>query len=216
MYIKKSYINILVLIFSISLYIVFGGQGCSQGFTTSTQQSSVSPVIQALQPNLDDEENDPNKPSFSLVYGKQVLDHYNSCLGYGAVSSRTSARWEEKKGTISENGKVKSLTAPMLVAATSIAGEVCKDLVDIEKQTPRLMLGVNFLSQDLPTSNSIKTAIRRLSRSCWARDEDPLEAQLIEDSLYQNFGTTSEASKAEKSMLYLCTAMLSSLDTITR
>jgi len=215
MTIKKSYINILVVIFSISLYIIVGGQGCSKGFTTSTQENSPS-VIKDLQTNLDDEENDPNKPSFSLVYGKQILDHYNSCLGYGAVSSRTSAMWEEKKGTISENGKVKSLTAPMLVAATSIAGEVCKDLVDTEKNAPRLMLGINFNSQDLPSSNNIKAAIRRLARSCWARDEDPFESQIIEDSLYQTFGTTAEASKSEKSMIYLCTAMLSSLDTITR
>ena len=149
-----------------------------------------------------------------MVYGKQILDHYSSCLGSGKNSDRAIAMYQSKAGTISETGAVTTLTAPMLMAATSIAGEVCKDLIISEKVASRIFIGVNLDGTTLPDQDSLQDAMRRIARSCWSRDEDAKEGEIIMSAINSAFQGANAANTAHDAALFMCTSMLGALDSL--
>jgi len=208
---KKLIIKMATAIMGSALLITGLGQGCSQWSALSMDGSDGSSVSQSY-------ENDPAyKPgvaTVALIYGKQGLDHFNACLGSGRPSERTLAMYNSKRGSISESGAVGTLTAPMLMAATSVAGEVCKDLIENEKTAPRIFMGVNFSSTSLPADGVIQNAMKRIARSCWSRDEDRVEAEIIMDSVRSVFSGANGPNTAHDAMLFMCTSMLGSLDSI--
>ncbi len=209
---KKLMLRIASIVVSGGMIIVGLGQGCGK-FTvigdtsagTSTQNSDTSEDDPAILPNTS---------TVALVYGKQVLDHYASCIGSGLPSDRTLAMYSSKAGTISETGAVSTLTAPMLMAATSIAGEVCEDLIINERSAPRIFIGVNLSGTAMPATSSMQDAMRRIARSCWSRDEDPTEAEIIMGSMQSAFQGASGANTAHDAALFMCTSMLGALDSL--
>lgn len=156
----------------------------------------------------------PNTQTLSLVYGKEILDHYSSCIGSGLPTDRALAMYDSKKGTISETGAVSTLTAPMLMAATSIAGEICEDLILKEKIAPRIFIGVNLSSPSLPAQNLLQDSMRRIARSCWSRNEDAVESQIVMSAINDSFSGADVTNKAHDAALFMCTAMLASLDSL--
>jgi hypothetical protein len=200
----------IILIFMASATVVIGfGQGCAK-----TQKSSnAGSVDAASQTNNNTSELDPNSQTLSLVYNKQILDHMVSCSGIGVASDETLITWSEKRGAVSIDGTVLSLTSPMLMAVTTIAGDVCRDLINTEKTTPRLFNNINWSATSLASDATLNDSIRGLALSCWQRQEADEERQVIMDALHSEFGTgTINNSDA---FLFLCTSMLSSLDTLT-
>lgn len=202
------------VVFILSASIAIGitlGQGCAKSFYKSpssgtTNNSSTSANIEAT--TLD-----PNVATLGVIYNKQVLDHFVSCSGLGVASDETQATWSSKKGAISIDGTVTSITAPMLMAVTTIAGDVCRDIISQEKQNPRLFPGVNWAAAALPSDATLGDSIRGLALSCWQRPEDDQEKQILFDSIKSQF--TGASVTPDDVYLFLCTTMLSSLDTLT-
>jgi hypothetical protein len=211
--VKKQLIARIASIVMTGAVIIVGlGQGCGKFTAMSSDSSSGS--AQNSEATSDDPGIQPNTETVALVYGKQVLDHYSSCLGSGIPSDRTLGVYSSKAGTISETGAVSTLTAPMLMAATSIAGEVCEDLLTHEKTAPRIFIGVNLMSTTLPAQGPLQDAMRRIARSCWSRDEDPAEADIILGAVNSAFQGASGANIAHDAALFMCTSMLGSLDSL--
>jgi hypothetical protein len=154
----------------------------------------------------------------SVVYANQIIDHYVSCMGTGKASDRTLAMYEDKKGSISEFGGANTITAPMLMAVTSIAGEICVDLLNQESTVAldqrRILTNIDLAAKDLPNTGLMSDSIRRMARSCWNRNETDEERQILLDELLIAFpsGTTNLSSR--HAMLFLCTSVLSSLDAL--
>ncbi len=206
---KPMRISILVM----GLVGIIFGHGCGQFSTNQTSGTETSSSLV-----LNTGPNDEFVPlqdtkTVGLVYSNQVLDHFLECSGAGQASDSTLAMWEQKKGSISELGGPTQVTAPMLMAITSIAGEVCHDIVEREKTSPRLFVGVNLAQAALPSDNVLGDAVRRLSRSCWQRNETDEERAYLVNQLVTGF-QGGDAANSQRAMLFLCTAMLSSLDSL--
>ncbi len=208
------------IIVRVSLFMVLGGmtlvglgQGCGK-FSVNNFSSEGSATGSAIGTTPDDPSLAANTSTVGLVYGKQILDHYSSCLGSGLPTDRALVMYSSKAGTISETGAVSTLTAPMLMAATSIAGEICEDLIQNEKVAPRIFIGYNLTGTSLPNAGSMQDAMRRIARSCWSRDEDPTEAQIILGSVNSAFAGANGSNITHDSALFMCTSMLGALDSL--
>ncbi len=207
---KRVWQIIFILLGSLSVGIGLG-QGCSRPFGTSSGSSSSSSNSASVDQN--GYQIDPNAQTLSLIYNKQVLDHLVSCSGVGVPSDETQATWSSKRGAVSIDGTVLTITAPMLMAVTTISGDVCRDLINQEKTTPRIFNNVNWSGTVLPSDTALRDSIRGLALSCWQRPEEDLEQQVIMDAVKSEFSTgTIDVTDA---YLFLCTSMLSSLDTLT-
>lgn len=206
----KSRVKQAVFLVMLSLAIGISlGQGCARPFQSLDSNSSTFNMSSILPEEYIP---DPNAPTLSVVYNKQVLDHMVSCSGVGIPSDATQATWASKRGAISIDGTVLTITAPMLMAVTTIAGDVCRDLIDQEKISPRLFLGVNWASTMLPSDAILNDSVRGLALSCWQRSEEEVERQTILDAVKSQFsGASINNSDA---FLFLCTSMLASLDTL--
>ena len=133
----------------------------------------------------------------SVVHSGQVLKNMVAVSGIEEPSASTKALYEQKKGSFSENGKANTVNAPMVMAAASLGGEVCNDLVNKERGLPqgerRIFPQVDFGSGPNNVSNTARMDIvRRMARSFWGRNE------------------TDTGNLA----LYTCTIMLASLDSM--
>jgi hypothetical protein len=205
---KRVWQITFVLLGSLAVGIGFG-QGCSKPFNSTSGSSdgaSTDPLVDENGYQLD-----PNAQTLSLVYNKQVLDHLVSCSGIGKASSETEGTWASKRGAVSIDGTVTTITAPMLMAITTISGDVCRDLIEQEKKQPSLFKGVNWTDTSLPADPALNDAIRGLALSCWARPEEEIERSMILETVKSEFTGAISPSDA---MLFLCTSMLASLDTM--
>ncbi len=200
-----------VLLASLSIGIGLG-QGCAKPFNASTTSSNDTNASSADNVDQNGYQINPNAQTVSMVYNKQVLDHLVSCSGVGVASEETAATWASKRGAVSIDGTVLTITAPMLMAVATISGEVCRDLIGQEKANPRVFNGVNWAGTSLPMDGVLNESIRGLALSCWQRPEEEVERQIIMDAVKSQFVGTVNPSDA---YLFMCTSMLSALDTLT-
>lgn len=158
----------------------------------------------------------PGVPTASVVYAKSALDSMVACTGIESPSEATLLEYEKRKGSFTEYGYATEVTAPMIMAVTSMAGEVCRDLVKKEKamssDARRVFKSFNFAQGPAAlASGDIADATRRLARLCWSRDESQEEMQIF-DSEIKSAYTGTLATDTEKAALALCTGVLGSLE----
>lgn len=210
---RIALLSVLLIVGGATLSI---GNGCSQQYSirgATGLNSTASSGGGAGAPNTDIDVI-PGARTVSLVYSKQVLDQLASCTGLAIPSDKTTAMYEQKQGAISTYGYVNTVTSPMMMAVTSIAGEICNDLVDQEaSKGPRLFLGYNFSAASLPNSSQLSDTVARIALSCWQRNETANERAVLLDMVTSTVGV-SEPMAGRKAALMLCTAMLSSLDSL--
>jgi len=185
------------------------GNGCSGNFKAIDLPGALDATSSAA---LSSAQGDypiiPGAKTVSVAYSKQVLEQMTACTGVQRVSDSTLAMYEQKKGAISVLGAPNTITSPMMMAITSIAGEVCNDLIAQETAGPlRIFKGMTLSAATAPATADIKDAISRLSLSCWQRFETDLERQAILDLV-------ASATNTKTSALLMCTAVLASLDSI--
>ena len=210
----KQFKILLAVAVSATLVLITVGNGCSKrneftaaslsgsGSNTSSGSADQGEVIV------------PGVKMVSVVYAKQMLDQVTSCVGLLKPSDNTIRVYQAKSGAISLYGDASSVTAPMLMAATSIAAEVCNDLIQQEKlsATPHIFVNWNLnsaaASTSLPANGDISNAISRMGLSCWQKAPDNNEINALVSL------AVTESPTRENSALMLCTAMLSSLKTL--
>ena len=212
--------NKRIILVSAGLFIVGAtlsiGNGCSKQYLSKSGSiiDAASSVLPASSAPGSDVEVLPGARTASLVYSKQVLDQLSSCAGLASPSDKTIAMYQTKQGAISTYGYVNTVTSPMMMAVTSIAGEICNDLVAQEVTNgPRLFVGYNFRDAVLPNSTQLSDSISRIALSCWQRRENESEKQVLLDMITSSVGV-AEPMGGQKSALMICTAMLSSLDSL--
>jgi hypothetical protein len=211
---RNKKIIIIAVISVVGVATLSIGNGCSQQYANfgSSNGNSAAGVGPGGSNPSTDVTVIPGARTVSLAYSKQVLDQLSSCAGLAAPSDKTIAMYQQKQGAISMYGYVNTVTSPMLMAETSIAGEICNDLINQEMTSgPRLFIGYNFAANTVPDANMLGDSISRIALSCWQRNETSTERQLILDMIGSSVGA-AEATASKKSALMICTAMLSSLD----
>ena len=190
-----------------------GGSGSDMGSTMGTTNGTGAGG--GFQPMA-------NTLTVSLIYNKQLLDNMVTCTGIGTPSVQTVDEWQGRQSSFSEYGYATDVTAPMLMAITAVAGEVCNDLLDKEENLSadqrRIYNSVNFAA-GVSALNSTVTAdmVRRMARACWARNENPDELQIVQDELATALAgvNATDPVQTHNAALMVCTAMLSSLSGIT-
>jgi hypothetical protein len=224
----KHFKIIAATVVSLTAILVMVGNGCSK----RADYSSMSSSNDALNNQFDNDGQGGTNPqsadiiagakTASVVYAKQALDQLTSCAGVRVASDDTIRMYNSKEGSISAYGDFNSVTAPMLVALTNISGEVCDDLIDQEirdeantndnGRVARIFVGFNMSSTTLPSQSATNDAIARLSQSCWHKQESAQERTQILDLLATVPNGSAMATRRQA--LLLCTAMLSSLNSL--
>jgi hypothetical protein len=212
---------------SLTFLLVVVGNGCSKraDYSSSSSGSGGNVFDDEGNGSLSSQSTDiiPGAKTASVVYAKQALDQLTSCAGVRLASDDTIRMYNTKEGSISAYGDFGSVTAPMLVALTNISGEVCDDLIDQEVRddaatndngrVARMFIGFNMSSTATPSQSAINDAIARLAQSCWHKQETAQERTQILDLIATIPNGSALASRRQA--LLICTAMLSSLNSLT-
>jgi hypothetical protein len=201
-----------------ALVLIVGFQNCSPGLVQSSKLDSNGSSGNTV---LNIEED--TKP-VSTVNSENLLVSMQSLAGIETISDRTVAAAVGAKSKVSETGKVDSINGPMWLSLTNLAGEVCLDLITEEKakaQADRRFFGqVNFNAPPSSMTPEVRDdVIRRMARNFWGRNETPPERTVIKSSLDEAIALprrtgVSDALETEDALIYTCTAMLSSLDSM--
>jgi hypothetical protein len=146
-----------------------------------------------------------------VITQRQVLPNYMKCLNLpiANVSEATKTTMNESVASLSLEGDVKDISAPLLMAITKVAGEICNDLIKYEK--PNLTNRKFFPGYKLGTSNSqtysFSNTLKTFASACWGRAATDDEVAGVIASYKTATQDTSEA-------IYACTVMLSSSQAI--
>lgn len=157
---------------------------------------------------------------YELIYSENTLPTILSVTGLQTSSGALNTAMNRNVTKISETGQPDSLTPPMLIGLTSISNRACQDLVDAEKAISnttqrRFFQKVDFSKGPQSITQDAKVdSIRRMARSFWGRNETQQELDLLVSAFEQEFkGIGDSSSKTPMTLMFLCTAMLASVDT---
>ena len=203
----------------LALVLMMGFQNCAPGVVQSTKLTSTGGTTET--PLNIEEDTNP----ITVSYSENIITSMQLQTGLATVSARTLTANTNAKAKITETGKADSVNAPMWMAVTNLAGEVCLDLVTDEKAkaaTARRFFGqVDFTRAPASFTSDIKSdLIRRMARNFWGRNETVAERTVLVSSLDTAIAdarrtNVNDATETEDILVYTCTAMLSSLNAIT-
>lgn len=146
-----------------------------------------------------------------VISQRQLLPNFQKCLNLQAsqISATSKAAYKESIPSLSLEGQAKDVSAPMLMAITKVASEMCLDLINVEKNStnrkyfPGFTLGGSTANTQ---SFSLSSTLNTLGNACWGRNLTSAEASIISTEL----GTRKDLAGA----LFACTAILSSAQAI--
>lgn len=205
---RQSFRQLIALIVLGAAVIVLNGQGCGQ-FQSQVQNGVGTLLLNSTPPET--VKVIPNTKTLSMSYARQIVDSMVSCTGLRQATDGINNAYEERKGSLSEYGYALEVSAPMLMAAVTVAGEVCNELIEREMPSNqrRIFNRIDFSrSPSSLSDDAIGETVRRLARSCWARNETADELNII---LSEMKGAFANESQSKEAMLMICTSVLSSL-----
>jgi hypothetical protein len=168
--------------------------------------------------------NDPVYSPYALLTGEQIFKGMLNLTGT-APTGAVNNEYKSRENAFSLNADLKNITSPMMIAITSLGGEVCNTLLasEISKSTSdRAFFSEVDFTKDVSNVNTdqFDFVIHSLARTFWGRNETEEERNLLLNGKSE-FLATLEASKATQAtstrdlMLFTCSAMLSSVDAFT-
>lgn len=221
--------------------LVIGFQNCSQTQLTSPSKQTAAVAIDDSVSGPSPQQ--PESPLFdstgadlkpvSVLYSENILLSMQSQLGIQVPSARTIAAFTAGKSQLSAKGpvgNVDTVNQPMWGAITTLSGEFCVDTINLEKAKPigsaqapgtrSFFNQVNFTQAPAGLSMTARAdSIRRLSLALWGRPETADELLQIQNGLTAMLQLppvtgTNNALQTENAMLFVCSSMLASLDSI--
>jgi hypothetical protein len=188
---------------------------------TSFSQSSTGGGSLGCEPNCFEK---PASP-YTLMTSHQVFSTMLNVTGQtGAVSGTMRQEYDARTGSLADNDNLASVNAPLQMATTSLAGEVCNSLLTREQglaaNARQFFSQVDF-NRNLAgnTTAAYTLAIENMARSFWGRALTADETQVL-NQFYNEFSTEFSAGLSaadqvrltRKLYLSACSAMLSSFD----
>lgn len=135
--------------------------------------------------------------------------------------------YDARSGSLADNDNIAGVNAPLQMAATAVAGEVCNSLLTREQALGingrKFFNGVNFGANLAGnTSSAYASSTEAMAQAYWGRSMTPDEMKIMNDfyaDFVSSFGTQGAAAEQVRATrkLYLsaCSAMLSSFDAIS-
>jgi hypothetical protein len=175
-------------------------QSVETGGLTSTSQFPTKIDLKEKQPGI--------------VKQSQILPSYSSCLNMPMTSYSATTRqsYKDLKTNLSDDGKSTTVSAPLLMAITQLAGDVCNDLIEYEKTNGlSFFQSFNLSQQSVAGSANLDQSVQKFASSCWGRSINDNEQQYIIDEFNKtNLGNTKGLSAA----YFICTTMLASPEVV--
>jgi hypothetical protein len=162
---------------------------------------------------------------YALLSAEQTLSSMMKVTNTTMASPATLNEYTSRYGALAAGNDLSMANAPLMLGATSLAGEVCNNLLAQEKALPaadRNFFGaVNFAAGlNSFNDNAYAMVVRGMARSFWGRSENTEEAALL--SNFKNefimavpAANIGDAAATSNLMLGTCAAMLSSVEAIT-
>lgn len=183
----------------------------SSASTGGVNDPNPSPVLQNLQ--------------FSVLSGEQVFGSFLSVTGQKTAIASMTAEYNRRIGTFATEPQLGVINSPMLLAVTSLGGEVCNEFVRLEQAkaaADRTYLGpVNFGGAlSTLTEAQYDTVTMSLAKSFWNRDLTTEEKTMFRN-FRKDFATTVPTAEMTNTkhtralILSTCSAFLSSLEVYT-
>ncbi|MFK8137944.1 MAG: hypothetical protein AB8E15_06270 [Bdellovibrionales bacterium] len=150
----------------------------------------------------------------SVVSARQVLDNYTECLQIrdDELSNDVVSTFNNTKASLAIKGEAGEVNGPMMMALTSLSGALCDNVIRTEEILDSSNRGffkeIDF-DRDQWQEEAMVNSMRRLSRSCWRRNEDPEERDRILNEIVNTYGNSPDPRTAS---LFMCTAILASAD----
>lgn len=199
--------NILFIILIITI-------GCGQ---PKALQNSLNQLGSVTDPDTGDTLKVVPTKVESVISQRHFLPSFQKCLGLtdAQISARTKAAMNESISSLSLDGNVSTLSAPMMMSVVKIAGELCQDIVNLEinnnqrKYFPGFNLGGSTNSQ----SFNLSTTLQKFASSCWGRAATSDEIAVIVKNMT---AVNLNVSKDKNAALFACTSALASSQTIRR
>jgi hypothetical protein len=162
---------------------------------------------------------------YALLNAEQALSSMLNVTEQPQANTAVRNEFNIRNSAFSVNSYLASMNAPMLLSATSLAGEVCNSLIARERPLAgpqRLFFeGVNFAAGPAQINGpDYASVVQVFSQKVWGRSLASEEAEFF-NQYYTDFMatlTTAERTQAAKtSAFYLsvCAAVLSSFDSLT-
>jgi len=158
----------------------------------------------------------PNAP-ISLMTAEQTYRSMLNVTGQTAAPVGT-AEYNLRFASMSATDSLANINSPLLLASTSLAGEVCNNLLNAEKASDarRFFNGVNFSAgQNAGAADLYAAAVEAMAQAFWGRPLNAEEASIL-TGFYTSFTTGANNNADLTNDLYLgtCAAMLSSFDSL--
>jgi|GEM_PF-5666747 len=143
---------------------------------------------------------------------------YQSMLNVTGQSVAPVSRTEylARFGTMASTPNLGNMTSPLMLASTSLAGDICNNLITAEAPagaTRKYFVNVNFNAG--PDVNTFNSSIAAMAEGFWGRRINAEEVSIL-NSFYSDLttGVTANAALTRAVMLGSCAAMLSSFDSL--
>jgi hypothetical protein len=162
---------------------------------------------------------------YALLSAEQTFASMLRVSNTSTVSTALSTEYTNRYGSLAAGNDLSMANGPLMLGATSLAGEVCNSVVTVEKAqagTARSFFGsVNFATGvSSVTDDQFNASVRGMARSYWGRNETAAELALLQTfkgefitALAANART--QAASTSNLMLATCAAMLSSFDALS-
>ena len=153
-----------------------------------------------------------------VVHKQEYLAGVHSILDL-PYSTPVYTSYTSLGANLSEDGAVDSVTAPMMNSLLSLNGTACNEQIRLEKAQAaaarKIFKGFDFTKSPVAqTATASADLIRTLARRAWLRDETPAERTAILEAA--KLFDTSVVADTERKALFICSALLTSLDAVTR
>jgi len=166
--------------------------------------------------------NAPKNSPYVLMTAKQTYKTFLNVTGQeGAQSNTQLNEFSARASSLSTNERLTNVNAPLQLAATSIAGEVCNGLLN--KEVAAAAASRKFFSQvdftkpvGQNSQSAFQSAVNVMAQSFWNRAPTADEAAQL-NQFYNDFSATAGTAAAGTRNLFLgtCTGMLASLESYT-
>lgn len=162
---------------------------------------------------------------YALLSAEQTLASMVKVANVTAPSASVLNEYNNRYGALAAGNDLSMANAPLILGATSLAGEVCANLVNQERALAadaRSFFGpVNFMTGATSVNDAaFATAVRGMARSFWGRSENTEESAMLntfKNEFIEGLPAASRTQAASTSNLLIgtCAAMLSSVEAIT-
>ncbi len=163
---------------------------------------------------------------YALLSAEQTLTSMMKVTNVTTISNTLLSEYNVRYGSLAAGNDLSMANGPLFLGTTSLAGEVCNNLLTQEKgvmdPAARNFFGsINFASGATSvTDTSFNTSVRGMARSFWGRNETTEELALIQQYKTDFISaldetTRTQAASTSNLMLASCAAILSSVDAIS-